>query len=173
MGELRNDREARYLELIDAGREESTLEEIFQRMTVAVGGSVEGLPAICASWDVPYGRVLTWLMASEERYRVYLRALEVMAHAEIGEALAIADAEPGRKEDGTIDSGSVGHAKLRVETRFRRAKYHAPAVYAERVAAQENTLVLVDSGLTMKMAELLDRVSGVVTVPAIDVSPEL
>ena len=129
---VRADRVARYLELIE--REAETLEEMGQR--VAEG---EGLMAICAAWDVPYARVMGWLMADAKRYEVYRRALEVAAHAEVAEALVIADTpQMGEirkiKSDGTEEitqEDMLGHRKLRVETRFRRAKHHAPKVYGE------------------------------------------
>ena len=109
------DRAARYIALIE--REGETLEEISQRMADG-----EGLPAICRAWDVPYGRVLGWLMADAKRYAVYQRALEVAAHALVSETVAISDGEP---------EGDTQRDRLRVDTRFRVAKHHAPKVYGE------------------------------------------
>ena len=122
---VRADRVARYLELIE--REAETLEEMGQR--VAEG---EGLMAICAAWDVPYARVMGWLMADAKRYEVYRRALEVAAHALVSEAVGIADeqAEVVKKDGSTYDP-DVSRDRLRVDTRFRVAKHHAPKVYGE------------------------------------------
>lgn len=124
VGKVMQDRQARLLErLADA---DATLDEMFQRMTGAMLGQdgepvYEGLPAICREWDVSYGRVMTWLMADAERYAVYNRALAVQAKALVAETVGIADSG----ED-------VARDKLRVETRFRVAKYHDAAVYGDK-----------------------------------------
>jgi hypothetical protein len=112
MGALRNDRVARYLEKI---AEPDCMEELVQRVA---GGEL--LPVVCAEWDVPYGRVMCWLMADADRFGAYMRALEMGSFFEVDEAKVIAD--------GSED------AKLRVDVRFRRAKAFAPAVFGERVA---------------------------------------
>ena len=126
------DRVARYLELVE--REAETLEEMFQRMTSRVEG-IEGpegrpemLPAICASWDVPYGRILTWLMADAGRYEVYKRALEIAAHGLVAETVQIADSE----------NQFTQRDRLRVATRFKVAEYHAPAMYRPRQTVDMN-----------------------------------
>lgn len=140
------DRQARLLaRLADA---DATLEEMFQRMTGAMrdgeGEPVyEGLPAICREWDVPYGRVMTWLMADAERYAVYQRALEVQAHALVAETVGIAD-------DTALEGRDVARDKLRVETRFRVAKHHAAKVYGEKVDVNHNVVpvfnVVINAG---------------------------
>lgn len=128
--EVRRDRTARYLEmvaevpLIEGGAcAAATLEELGQRLAEG-----EGLVEICKEWDVPYGRVMTWLMDDERRWEVYRKGLEVGAHKEVGEALRIADAV-----EGETDSAVVSAAKLRIDTRFRRAKAHAKEMYGEDV----------------------------------------
>lgn len=114
--------------------EAATLEEMFQRMTCRVPGvegkegRPEGLPAICASWDVPYNRMLTWLMADAARYSVYKRALEVAAHGLVAEVVEIADNE----------SPYVQRDKLRVSTRFKMAEFHAPEIYRQRQTVDMN-----------------------------------
>ena len=118
---VKNDRLARFYELTTVERGPETLEEAMQR--VADG---EGLPKICADLDVPYGRMLTWLMSDAKRYQVYLRALEVCAHREVQEAKEIADA---------ASPETVGVAKLQVDTRFRRAKAHAKELYGDESRA--------------------------------------
>ena len=134
MGAVTNDRLARYLEKVDSTPGEDgvsaadrTLEEMFHRMTGTLG-ECEALPAICKAWDVPYGKVLTWLMADAGRYEVYQRALEVQAHLLVSEAVDIADST----------ENDVARDKLRVETRFRVAKHHASKVYGDKVDVNHN-----------------------------------
>ena len=127
MGAIMQDRVARYLERIE--RPDETLDEIVQRMTGSTG-VYEGLPAICRAWDVPYGKVIGWLMADAERYAVYDRALAFQAKALVSEAVEIAD-------EGGDD---VARDKLRVETRFRLAKYHDSKVYGDKVDVNHNVV---------------------------------
>jgi len=127
VGAIMQDRMARYLERIE--RPDETLDEIVQRMTGSAG-SYEGLPAICRAWDVPYGKVIGWLMADAERYAVYDRALAFQAKALVSEAVEIAD-------EGGDD---VARDKLRVETRFRLAKYHDSKVYGDKVDVNHNVV---------------------------------
>src|SRR5260221_13586670 len=93
MGAVMTDRAARFASLVEHERE--TLEEMFQRMTSRVvgvegpAGRPESLPAICAAWDVPYGRMMTWLMADAKRYEVYERALPIGAHDLVREVVEI------------------------------------------------------------------------------------
>lgn len=147
VGAVIQDRIARTLEKFD--RESETLDEIAQRMggAVVVDGEpqYQGLPAICREWDVPYGKVLSWLMADADRYAVYQRCLEMQAHLLVGETVAIADApavavvdaagKPVLDEDGEpiVTRNEVARDKLRVETRFRVAKHHASKVYGDKV----------------------------------------
>ena len=131
MGVIMKDRVARYLEMISPEREAETLAELIQRMCGATG-ECEGLPGICRSLDVPYGKVLLWLMADEKRYGEYKRALEVQSHQLMSEAIGIVDAPPMVNDKGGVDSGDVGLRKLRTDTRFRMAKYHAPEIYMDR-----------------------------------------
>lgn len=147
MGAIMNDRIARTLEKF--ADEEWTLDEIAQRMggAVVVDGSpvYQGLPEICREWDVPYGRVLAWLMADAERYAVYQRCLEVQAHLLVSETVGIADAPPvgvlddkgelllDKEGEPVLIRNDVARDKLRVETRFRVAKHHASKVYGDKV----------------------------------------
>lgn len=137
MGAVMQDRVARYVEMIERP---DTLETLSQR--VAEEGS---LADICRSLDVPHGRVLAWLMADPARYGVYQRALEIYAHEKVSEAIPIADAPPtplldekGRvmldaHDRPVMVQADTARDKLRVETRFRFAKHHAPAVYGEKI----------------------------------------
>jgi hypothetical protein len=131
---IQNDRLLRYAEMTSPEREGATLEEMFQRMTCRVPGvegkegRPEGLPAICSTWNVPYGRVLTWLMADVNRWAVYKRALEVAAHGLMAEVVDIADR----------DSPYVQRDKLQVATRIKVAEYHAPDIYRQRQTVDMN-----------------------------------
>lgn len=111
------------------------MDEISQRM-----GDGEGLPAICKGWDVPYSRVLSWLMADEKRYAVYERALEVAAHALVSEGVGIADA-----------AKDVPKARLQVDTRFRTAQFHAREKYGEK-AQQAAVLPHVQINIGVRVA---------------------
>lgn len=131
---IQMDRVARFLELTAPEVEAATLEEMFQRMTCrvdgveGVAGRPEGLPAICATWNIPYGRMLTWLMADTGRYGVYKKALEVAAHGLMAEVVEIAD----------NDSPYVQRDKLKVTTRIKVAEYHAPDIYRPRNTVDVN-----------------------------------
>lgn len=141
MGELRNDRIARYLEKIHPDVAPATLEELFQRMADG-----ETLYEVCRAWDVPTGRVLTWLMADEKRHAMYLRALEVAAHGLVAEAVGIADEPPGTTAQGSTDAGAVAHAKLRIETRFKVAAAHAKQMYGGKDVGGGGITVVVNRG---------------------------
>lgn len=124
--EIRRDRIARYVALIE--KPDEFLDLIVQRMTSGDMG-YEGLPAICRALDVPYGKVMGWLMADAERYGLYDRALAVQAKALVSEAVEIADA-----------GDDVARDKLRVDTRFRLAKYHDSKVYGDKVDVNHNVV---------------------------------
>lgn len=94
----------------------------------------ESLREIARAWDVPPGRLLNWLMDDEKRYAIYRRALEVHAHGLVAETLDIADG---------ANPSSVSVAKLRVDTRFRIAKSHAPAIYGDKGPGGGGTRVTV------------------------------
>jgi len=149
MGEIGKDRLARYLALIEPEREADTLEVIFQRVA---GG--EGLPKICQAWDVPYGKVLTWLMASADRYSVYQRALEVAAHGLVSEAVDIAD---------SADPETVAQARLRVDTRFKVAKFHAKEMYGESSKETGPVTIVLGESTARAAMELVKRMALSVT----------
>jgi len=156
------DRVARFVEMTSVEREAATLDEMFQRMTSVPDGVVgvqpEGLPAICQAWGVPYGRVLTWLMGDANRYGVYERALAVASHALIAETVEIAD----------NDSPATQRDRLRVDTRFRVARHHAPDKYGERVEVTHTERMEVV--LETPASDLLKLVRRSETI---DVTPEV
>lgn len=130
MGALKQDKLARYVELVaDPG----FLELVCQRLACG-----ETLSAITQSLEVPYSRIMYWLMDDDDRYTRYERALVAQARYEVDQALEIADA--------VTDKDDVAAARLRTDVRFKRAKHHAPKEYGD---AQERgggvtQVVLVD-----------------------------
>jgi hypothetical protein len=151
---IQNDRMMKFAEMTDVSRETQTLEEMFGRMTCRVEGvegpegRPEGLPAICAAWGVPYGRMLTWLMMDAKRYAVYERALEVAAHADIAEVVGIADG-PGFPQE----------KRVRIDARFRVAESHAREKYGKRLQMDAPPAALVDAGLVGTAVALLEKLS--------------
>ncbi len=120
------DRVARFLEITSPSSEVATLDEMQQRMT---GG--EGLPAICKAWDVPFSRVMNWLMADEKRYAIYDRALEVGSHAEMAEVVPLSD-EAAKLVAAGAKPAAVTAKTLQIDTRFRKAQFHAREKYGEK-----------------------------------------
>ena len=93
----------------------------------------ETLRGIAASWAVPVGRMLAWVMHDEDRYAAYRKATEVAAHVLMSEVIAIAD------QDGP----DLGRDKLRIETRFKVAAAHAKDRYGVQAAHGGSTNVQV------------------------------
>ena len=139
MNEVKSDRIARYLAMTSPEVESATLDEMVQRMTGMVDANdvvvMQGLVEICRSWDVPYGKVLLWLMADEVRYGRYQRALEMQAHAYVSETIGIADTGEDTQRD-----------KLRIETRLKIAEKHAPRMYGKSDAGSSGITVVVNRG---------------------------
>jgi hypothetical protein len=138
------DRAAMLAELIAA---EGTLEELEQRLAEG-----ETLQAVCLAWNVPRGRILSWLMADAKRYAAYERALEVAAHGFMAETVGIADA--------VEDKDEVPAARLQVDTRFRLAEKHAPEKYGRREEVRVAPILVVNASLERVADALLDRLSG-------------
>lgn len=127
------DRQARFLEKI--ANPDEMLNEMVQRMC-GIEGQYEGLPAICRAWDVPYGRVMAWLMADVERYAVYDRALAMQAKALVSETVTLAD-----------DGEDTARDKLRIDTRFRMASFHDRSTYgADKSGGTGGVTVVVNRG---------------------------
>lgn len=151
---IRMDRDVRFLEMTSAEREEGTLEEMFQRMTCRVKGvegpegRPEGLPAICATWNIPYGKYLYWLRQDLKRYQVYLDALDIASHADVSEVIEIADGV-----------GFPQEKRVRIDTRFRLAEAHAREMYGKKVQVDAPAATLVDVGLVGTAVALLQKLS--------------
>lgn len=165
MGALKGDRLARYSELI---AEPDFLDAVCQRM-----GEGESLSDICRSLDVGYSKVMFWLMADVGRYGVFEKALSAQARFEVDEALEIADTpQLGEKRKVNADGSEevthedmLGHRKLRVEARFRRAKAHAPELYGDKLKVEKSVTVEADAGLLVAMGDLLRLAGGAAVQP--------
>ena len=110
---VKRERLRRFGELVAPENEEQTLLALEERISRGMG-----FDAICRELDQPRTRFLVWLQADEERWSFFLKAHEARAINYVSEAMGIADGE-----------GDAADKKLRVETRFRYAKHHAPGLY--------------------------------------------
>lgn len=146
---------ARYLDLISDQRKQSTMEELTQR--IAEG---EAIDEVARAWDVPRGRLITWVLSDEGRKKVYLGALEHAAYILAGEVVRIADEVPNVRGDGTVDQGDIAHRKLRIDTRFRLAERHAKEMYGAQ--RQGNEVFTLDLTKVLLEAQklLAERRSG-------------
>ena len=65
-----------------------------------------------------HSTVISWVLSDIEGFAAqYSRAREAMALHWAEDLLEIADEDPLFDDDGKVDSGSVAHAKTRIETR--------------------------------------------------------
>jgi hypothetical protein len=110
-----------------------TLQVIFQRVSDG-----DNLMKLCREWEVPPGQLLMWLMDEPKRWELYLKSLEIHAHQLVAETVGIADGQGDHNRD-----------RLRIETRFRVAKYHAPGLYADKeTSGGGGVTVIVNRGST-------------------------
>lgn len=96
----------------------------------------EGVPLreICRDPMMPAWRtVYDWEREDPDFAAAIARARRLGAHHIAQDALDIADAAPERTERGTIDPGSVQHAKLRVETRLKLLAKWSPRDYGDKI----------------------------------------
>lgn len=126
--------------------QDNTLDILCQR--VAEGESVK---EIARAWDIPHGRLSAWLLADASRCAQYFRAQQVHAHTLVEEAVSIAD----------NPDGDVKRDKLRIETRFQTAAYHARERYGETGK----------SGSSTKIQVIVNREAALPT--AVPVTPQL
>ena len=105
----------------------------------------EKLRAVAAAWQVPYPRLLAWILCDEGRQAQYVRALELHAHHLVAETVEIADAVAATGEPVAVQA-----AKLRIETRFKIAAHHARSLYGESKGGGGTTVnVLVQRGASV------------------------
>lgn len=74
-----------------------------------------------------------WMEQSPELAARFARARELGFDIIAASTLDIADEKPERNQNGGIDSGSVQHAKLRIETRLKLLAKWDPKRYGEKV----------------------------------------
>ncbi len=74
-----------------------------------------------------------WMEQSPELAARFARARELGFDIIAASTLDIADEKPERTQNGGIDSGSVQHAKLRIETRLKLLAKWDPKRYGEKV----------------------------------------
>lgn len=100
MGDVMNDRIARYVALIE--REGETMAEIAERVA-----SRESLQDVCVAWEVPFARVAAWIASDARRRETYEAAQAIAADGYATETIKIAD------ECG----GDVQHGKAKIAAR--------------------------------------------------------
>lgn len=100
--------------------------------------SPQTLPEVCRALDVPYGRLMQWIDASESRAKAVATAYEYRARALADEAIEIADAASGAET-----AVQLGAAKLQVETRFKVGKHHAPRMYGEQEVQKQLPQIVI------------------------------
>lgn len=111
---------------------------------IASGQTFDG---ICQALDVPRTRFLVWLQEDEKRWGVFLKAHEARAINYVSETVAIADGE-----------GDAADKKLRVETRFRYAKHHAPAMYGAEEGGGGGVVPVLNITVMAQVAAPRERV---------------
>jgi hypothetical protein len=129
------------------------LEELQQRITDG-----ETLVEACKAWNVPYGRVASWIGAEDhpERAEAYRVALRIRADALIAEAVKIAgETQAGetvkKGPDGTVTTTEdmLGHRKLRIETHFKAAAKWDPARFGDSQRVELTAKVLKPNEVTI------------------------
>jgi hypothetical protein len=76
------------------------------------------LRAACREIGIDRGTVMNWVVNDVEGFaQPYARAKEEGIDGLVEETLEIADEKPGLTVTGTVDGGSVAHARLRIDSR--------------------------------------------------------
>ena len=97
----------------------------------------DGIPLrqVCREVGMPAWRtVYDWMDADEPFSAAIARARDVGHDAIAEESMRIVDAEPERTPSGTVDPGSVSHAKLRAEHRLKLLAKWNPKKYGDKMA---------------------------------------
>jgi hypothetical protein len=110
-----------------------------------------------------------WLLADEERNKLYREARKHQADAHIDQLIELADAPVPVDDQGRTDSAAVNQLRLRVDTRkWIASKYH-PGLYGERVAVDANVntnlAALPPDQIMGRIVDLLGK-HGLKVVPA-------
>ena len=96
----------------------------------------DGIPLrqVCREVGMPAWRtVYDWMDADEPFSAAIARARDVGHDAIAEESMRIVDAEPERTPSGTVDPGSVSHAKLRAEHRLKLLAKWNPKKYGDKL----------------------------------------
>lgn len=99
--------------------------EVAERAMLAVVEKISGggtYEEVCAEHGLSWTEMLMWLQESPERWNAFLKAHEARALHFVSETVGIAD-------DKDLDPADK---KVRIDTRFRLAKHHAPGLYGEK-----------------------------------------
>ena len=99
----------------------------------------DGIPLrqVCREVGMPAWRtVYDWMDADEPFSAAIARARDVGHDAIAEESMRIVDAEPERTPSGTVDPGSVSHAKLRAEHRLKLLAKWNPKKYGDKIQAE-------------------------------------
>jgi hypothetical protein len=158
MGAVKLDRIARYVEFI--GREDA-LRELVDRMC-GVTGRCEGLPEICRDLDIPYGKVLAWILADAGRYGRYMDGLKLQREILADEAAAGVDEVVGIADEVEEDKVAIAKANARISARKLRAEFRVglasvmtPERYGKKLVNEQVVSLTADAGLLGAAADLL------------------
>jgi hypothetical protein len=121
-----------------AGRPTIYSIELAKRIGTLVSEGL-GLPKICLMEDMPVRSTLCkWLVENREFSDIITQARHAAVEFEVDEARDISDSSEGdvkvlKRPDGTeyekVDNENIQRSKLRVETRFNRARMLSPKKY--------------------------------------------
>lgn len=128
----------------------ATMGMICQRIN---GEPPETLKVICKALGIPLGKTFEWISEDRGRTEQYLNALRVSADSDIHETVTIADG--AKPEDVSV-------ARLRVETRFRRASKWDRGRYGDATEVKHTgsvSLVAVLSSLPRQEVDVTPRVA--------------
>ncbi len=93
----------------------------------------ESLRSICRDAHMPqHPTVLSWVLSDYEGFASqYAHAREALAMHWAEDLLEIADEDPLFDADGKVDSGSVAHARVRIDTRKWLLSRVLPKIYGD------------------------------------------
>ena len=104
----------------------------------------QSLRTVCADDDMPdKSTVFRWMQSQEGFRDQYVRAKGEGSDAIAEQMFDIADEEPPRRDDGSVDPGFIAYAKHRTETRKWYLARIAPKRFGDKI---EQTLVGADGG---------------------------
>jgi len=115
------------------GRPSKYTQELVDEICLRLS-SAEPLAVICRDAHMPSpSTVWEWMRKDQEVSEAIARARIEGEDALAAQCLEIADAKPERTSQGYIDSGSVQHAKLRIEARLKLLAKWNPKKWGDKV----------------------------------------